>query len=325
MKLKKYILLIIAGCVFLFSSCQKEDSDVFKPDNRHVMDTSWVSLIDPAMPVAILAADLSIPVYKDSIDIAGNTAAELITASGLKFSLPANCLTDYNNAPIKGKVDVQSLLIQKKGDMIRLNKSSKVNDYVIASEGMFLISLKKNGGIIQLAPQAKIDIRYSETQPTHLVKLFYGEEMGQGWLNWHPNTEPVNNITALNEGYEINTSKLGWINAGYTIDSNASQNISISLELAKHFTNANTTAWLVFKDYNAAVNLKADAAARKFSVTGIPYDKDATLVVISKQVDDYYLGIKDIFTSASGGNTLSVPVKPVKISLDDLLQYLNSL
>ena len=325
MKLKKYILLIIAGHALIFSSCQKENSDVFMPDNRHGMDTSWVSFIDPAMPVSMLAGDLSIPVYKDSIDIAGNTAAELITSSGLKFLLPANCLTDYSHAPIKGKVDVQSLLIQKKGDMIRLNKPSKVNDYVIASEGMLLISLKKNGDNIQLAPQTKLNIRYNQSQPNDLVKLLQGEEIGQGWLNWHSNTEPANNITAFNEGYEINTSKLGWIDAGYVIDSNTSQNISISIELAKHFTNANTTAWLVFKNYNAAVNLKADAAARKFGVAEIPYNKDATLVVISKQVDDYYLGTKDIITSVSGGNTLSVPVKPVKISLDDLLQYLNSL
>lgn len=324
MKLRKYILLLPAIAAFILSSCQKENSDLFLPDDRHGMDTAWVSFIDSAMPVSLLAADMSVPVDRDSLDIS-NFPVELIASSGLKCALPANCLTDYNNKPVRGKVDVQSLLVQKKGDMIRLNKSSKTNEYIITSEGMLFISLKKNGELIQLAPQSKINIQYNKSQPNYLSKLFYGNDMGQGWQSWHSSTDPVNSIATLNEGYQINTNKLGWINAGYVIDSNISQSIIVSADLAKHFTNANTTAWLVFKNYSAAVNLKGDAVSRKFSSAGIPPDKDATVIVISRQVDDYYLGTKDIITSIANGNTLSVPVKPVKTSLDDLLQYLNSL
>ena len=323
MKLNKYTRIFFVSIVILLSACQKENSDIFLPDNGGA-DTNWVTNIDPSMPVALLQSDLAIPAYTDSIEIT-NSSADLISSSGLQCLFPANSLTDSNKVPVTGKISVQSILLQKKGDMIRLNKSTISNGYVITSAGMFFIKLKKDGRLVKLTTQSKLNVRYRDILHIPLIKLFYGPDTGQGVSNWYINNDAANNIIPSNEGYEVNTNRLDWINAGYFIESNISQNISININLAKHFTNANTVAWLVFKDLRSVVSLRGDAVSRKFSCVNIPADKEATIIVISKQVDDYYIGSKDITTSATGSTSLSVSVTPVKTSLDALLQYLNSL
>jgi hypothetical protein len=324
MKLNKYILIFFVSVLILFSACQKENIDIFLPDNRQGADTNWVSNIDPSMPVSVLKSDLAMPAYTDSIEI-NNSSINFISSSGLQCAFQANSLTDSNNAPVTGKISMQSILLQKKGDMIRFNKPTISNGYVITSAGMFFIKLKKDGGIVKLASHSKLNVLYRDTQNIPVIKLFYGTDASQGVLNWYPNNDPDNNIIPSNEGYEINTNRLDWINAGYVIDSSPSQNISININLAKHFTNANTIAWLVFKNYRSVISLKGDAVNKKFSCDGVSSDKEATIIVISKQVDDYYIGSKDITTSTTGSTPLSIQVTPVKKSLDALLQYLNSL
>jgi hypothetical protein len=326
MKLNKHILFVIVSTVLILSACQKENSDIFLPYNGPGAgaDTNWFTNIDPSMPVSLLKSDLTMSTYTDSIEI-NNNATELIASSGLQCLFQANCLTDSGNETIRGKIMMQSILMQKKGDMIRQNKPTTSNGYVISSAGMFFIKLKKDGSPLKLASHSKLNILYRDTPNIPLIKLFYGADASQGVLNWYMNNDPANNIMPFNEGYQVNTNRLDWINAGYVIDSNTSQNISINITLAKHFTNANTVAWLVFKDYRSVISLKGDAVSRKFSCNDIPSGKEATIIVISRQVNDYYMGSKNITTFATGGASLSVAVAPVKTSLDALLQYLNSL
>jgi hypothetical protein len=323
MKLNKNILIIISSAVIL-SACQKENIDIFLPDNNQGIDTNWVASVDPSMPVSLLKSDLAIPAYIDTIEIT-NSSTDVISSSGLQCLFPENCLIDSDNLPVRGKISMQTILMQKKGDMIRLNKSTESNGYVIASSGMFMINLKKDEGLVKITSQSKLNIHYRDSQHIPLIKLFYGTDAGQGLVNWNVNKDLFNNITLFNEGYEINTGKLGWVNAGYVIDSNTSQNISLKIQLAKHFTNANTLAWLVFKNHRSVVNLQASIVNKEFSHTDIPVNQEATIVVISRQLNDYYLGSENIITSPGGSNMQSVPVTPVKTSFDALLQYLNSL
>lgn len=326
MKLNKYILRFFVSVVILLAACQKENSDIFLPDNGlgTGADTNWVTNVDPSMSVSLLKSDLAIPAYTDSIEI-NNGSTEFISSSGLHCSFQANSLTDSNNVPVTGKIYMQNILLQKKGDMMRFNKPTISNGYLIISAGMFFIKLKKEGGLIKLVTQSKLNVRYRDSENIPVIKLFYGTDGNQAPFNWYLNNDPANNIIQSNEEYEVNTNRLDWINAGYVIDSNTSQNISININLAKHFTNANTIAWLVFKNYRSVISFNGDAVSRKFSCPGIPADKEATIIVISKQVEDYYVGSKDIITSTTGSTPLSVQVTPVKTSLDALLQYLNSL
>ncbi len=327
MKLKKYILFIIISGGLILSACQKENIDIFLPDNGQFegADTNWVMNIDSSMPVSLLKSDLAITLYADSIEI-NNTATELNSSSGLHCSFQANSLTDFNNVPVSGKITVQSILMQKKGDMIRLNRPSISNGYIVSSSGMFFINLKKDDNSVKLVPHSKLNIQYRDSLNIPLIKLFYGTDTtGQGVLNWYINNDSANNIIPFNQGYEVNTNRLGWINTGYILENNPSQSVGVNINLAKHFTNTNTVAWLVFKNHRSVVSLKGDAVSRKFSCDGIPSDKEATIIVISRQVNDYYVGSEDINTPTTGSTVLSVTVTPVKTSLDALLQYLNSL
>ena len=322
MKLNKPILIFFASILSMLSACQKEKVDIFLPING--ADTNWVTTIDASMPVSLLKSDLTIPVHTDSIEV-GDTPADLFTSSGIHCSFQANSLTDSNNTSVRGKIALKSILLQKKGDMIRLNTSTSSNASILVSAGMFFINLNKDGKPVKLAPQSKLKVQYSDSLYIPFTKIFYGTGAGQGIWNWYLNTDPNNTIEHSAEGYEVNTNRLGWINTGYVADSNNLQSVRINISLAPHFTNANTIAWLVFKSQRSVINLNADTINKEFSIPGIPVDKEVTILVLSRQVDDYYIGSKDIITSTGGGTLLTVPLSPVKTSLDAMLQYLNSL
>jgi hypothetical protein len=261
-------------------------------------------------------------IITDSIEIS-NSEISINSASGLRCMFPANSLLTNNNNPVDGKVAMESLLLQKKGEMIRMDRSTVSDNYVIASEGMFFLRLKKEGNPLKLRPETIVNVQYNKSNSSGSTKLFYSIDSGQGAAEWQLNTNPVNSIFPTSEGYQINTNRFAWINNGYVIDSN-SQNTSIHISLPKQFTNANTIAWLVFKNYQSAVSMSASIETKKFICTNIPPGKEAAVIILSRQVNDYYLASKNIVTPGSGG-ILPVQATPVKTSFDVLLQYLESL
>jgi hypothetical protein len=326
MKRRTIIHVLITGALLL-SACEK-NTDIFVPDPGQINgpDTAWHNTITPTMPVSNLKASLLFEPYIDSIEVNSNVAS-ILTPSGLLVNFPPNCCVSAAGQPLTGKVQVELMLIKKKGDMIRLDKPTTSGDRLMVSSGEVFVKLKKDGQPVQLAPGLKINVRYSDVPMSSLMKFFAGDESNTQHFNWLPNPDPNNNLFSVgSQAYEIYTNRLRWISGAYLYDTTGISMVNVSADLAYNFTNANTVAFTVFKDFRSVVAMNGDNNTKKFSTIKVPTGKAITVVVISKQVNDYYLGFETTVTLTQANNgTQSVLVKPIKRSLPDILYYLSTL
>jgi hypothetical protein len=329
MKIKAFILILFAGGILL-NACQK-DVDIFVPDPGQLNgpDTSWQNTVTATMPVSILKNNLSQePVYLDSITVNASIAS-VTTPFGIQVNFPPNCCANTLGQPVTGKVQVEIISIKKKGDMIRLNKPSTWNDSMLVTAGQIFIQLKKDGQILQLAPGVRINIRYIDLPINPQMKFFIGEEINAQRFNWLPTPTPsLDTIIMGSQSYEIYTKQQRWISIATLFDVNVTTpKVKLSADIAPYFTNANTIAFTVFKDVRSVVAMHPDLSSRTFATGKLPLGKQVTVVVISKQGNDYYLGYESAVTQIQAVNVLTqrVPVVPIKKSLPEILAYLSTL
>jgi hypothetical protein len=328
MKIKAFILILFAGGIFL-NACQK-DIDIFIPDPGQLNgpDTTWQNTVTATMPVSVLKNNLIQEPYKDTIIVDANTAT-IITPFGVQLTFPPHCCNNGAGQPVTGKVDVELIVVKKKGDMIRLNRPSTYNDSMLVTAGEIYIQLKQGGQPLQLAPGARINIRYADMPINPLMKFFVGDGANAQHYNWLPTNDPsADTIIMGSQIYEIYTKRQGWLSVANLFDANVSTpKVKLGLDAASYFTNANTTAFAVFKDVRSVVELKADLSTRRFLTAKLPIGKQVTVVVISKQGNDYYLGFESVVTQIPTVNVTIQPVHvvPIKKSLPEILAYLSTL
>ena len=115
---KIFYTLLIA--VFFLSSCQK-DIDLFVPDPGQATapDSTWYNTITNTLPVITLKNKLLLERQKDSL-ILNNSTVTLTTASGMKCTFVPGSLLNENNLPVTGKIYLETHLLKKKADMIRI-------------------------------------------------------------------------------------------------------------------------------------------------------------------------------------------------------------
>ena len=327
MKIKAFILVLFTGSLLL-NACQK-DIDIFVPDPGQLNnpDTSWQNTITAAMPVSLLKNNLLTEPYLDSFTVNANIAT-VVTPFGMQVNFPPNCCVNSIGQAVTGKVQIEFTVVKNKGDMIRLNKPTTYNDSMLISAGEIFIRLKKDGQILQLAPAIRYNIHFVDLPVNTQMRLFVGDETNAERFNWLPNPDFLNNT--LNPGtqaYEIYTNRLRWINVAYTPSINTSANTAVTTDLAPYFTNTNTIAFTVFKDLRSVIAMRGNLSTRKFITEKLPAGKQITVVVISKQGNDYYLGYESATTVAatSGSPIQHMRVEPVKKSLPEILSYLSTL
>lgn len=322
------IILLLASCIF-FTACQK-DIDIFVPDTGQTtgLDTAWHTSISSTMPVAALQTSLLIEPVKDSVELTAANFSYLTATNGLVCAFPPLSCVNSSGVAVIGKIQVELFVIKKKGDMVLMNKPTTSDGAMLVSGGEIFIRLKKDGQELTLAPGAKINIRYSDFPVNSNMKLFFGEERANGIFNWQPNPDTlINRIGFGPQFYEITTNHLRWINLDYFYDTSGIARSAVSVKLPANYTNANTTAFLVFKDLRSVLRMNADVTERKFVTGKIPQGKAAWVVVISKQGNDYFFGKEAISTglNTTVNGTQSISFTPVKSTLADIKTWLATL
>ncbi|HNU89542.1 MAG TPA: hypothetical protein PKJ94_14680 [Ferruginibacter sp.] len=325
---RKIIISFLAAGLLVLSACRK-NTDVFVPDPGQLNgpDTAWQVTITAGMPVSDLKNSLLFTPYFDSIEVNSNIAT-INTPFGVQVNFPPNSCVSAAGIPIAGKVQVELMVLKKKGDMIRMNRPTTSFDSLLVTAGELFIRLKKEGAPVSLAPNAKINIRYSDLPTNQAMKLFFGDETNAQLFTWLPNQDLSNNfVTPGTQVYEIYTNHLRWINIAYGFNTSSSATVHVAADLAPYFTNANTVAFTVFKDLRSVAGMRGDYIAKKFISSTLPVGKAITVVVISKQAGDYYLGYESAVTITPTSGTINqvVPVRPVKRSLPEIIAFLSTL
>ena len=330
---KKIATILLISAAFFLYACQK-NVDVFVPDPGQLNgpDTTWNASLPATAPVFTLQTSLSAtsllsePV-KDSFELNTNTITVLLT-NGLQLTFPPLSVVTSAGQVVTGKIYVEARLIKTKGDMVLLNKPTTSNGSMLVSGGEVFVSLSKNGLQLQLAPNAKFYIRYSDAPTSQLMKLFYGiESSNVTQVNWVPSTNSSDTVAVGSQFYEIASSHLRWINCDYFYDTVGITRSIISATLPSNYTNANTTTFLVFKELRSVLGMYGDVPEKRFLSPKVPNGKTAIVVAISKQGNDYFLGKETITigVNATTNNIQKVPLTPVKSSLAAIRSYLATL
>jgi hypothetical protein len=229
---------------------------------------------------------------------------------------------------VTGKVDIEVQVVNKKGDMIRMDKPSTYNDTMLVTAGEIFVRLKKEGQVLQLAPGVRYNISYVDLPTTQQVKFYMGDETNAQAFNWLPTPEiNLDTVVITPQLYQVYTKRLRWISIAQPFEIGTTAKVNVAADMAAYFTNANTIAFTVFKDLRSVVAMHPDLGTRKFITGKLPVGKAITVVVISKQGDDYYLGHESAVTQNPASNALTqqVNVVPIKKSLAEILSYLSTL
>lgn len=328
MKSMKQIILffyLLISVIFL-GSCQK-DLDEFIPDPTSGPDSTWYNIINNSMPVNDLKARLLLSIRRDSL-VLTSASTTYLTGSDLQLAIPAAALSSLNNIPVTGNITLESHLIKKKGDFIRMGIPTISNGRMLVSGGAFFIRFLKDGNELKVTQQNNIIARIPDPAPTPLMKKFDGDESNPVSFNWLQNLDTAfNNVSAFNQIYQVSTNTLRWINCDYFYDTAGIQQTTVSAILPYNYTNANSMAFTVFNDMRSVVGMYGNATTRKFSTGRLPVNKSITVVVISKQGNDYFLGHEQVITTGIPGTVGYIPVTitPVITTLDNIKAYLDTL
>jgi hypothetical protein len=222
---------------------------------------------------------------------------------------------------------VEAYVVKKKGDMILLNKPTASNGAMLVTAGQAYLRLKKDNQEVTLAPNAKISLRFPSFPVNSAMQLFFGQDVANGEFNWVTNIDTLNNTLAFGQQqYDIVTNRLRWINLDYFYDTVGLSRTTIQLKLPPNYTNVNTTCFLAFKEVNAVLRMQSNVAARLFTTGKIPDGKNAWLVTMSRQGNDYFFNTQAIVTGQSAtGGVQSVTATPIKTSLPDIKAWLATL
>ncbi len=327
-KNKILFIFLITSSIF-FTACQK-DLNTFVPDpgQPNAPDTTWYNTIAASQPVITLQKNLQLNTIKDSFEITNSTTATVtLNAGGLQCTFSPMCCVNGNGQIVTGKIYADIVVIKKKGDMVLMNKPTMSDGKMLITGGELFISLKKDGQELNIAPGASVQIRYPALQTNTAMQLFFGDETNPERFNWIPNQDSLNNRLNIGQQvYEIITNRLRWINLDYFYNSAGMSLSTITTKMPQNYTNANTTVFLVFSDLQSVLRLNANVAQKHFVIEKIPNGKVVTMVAISKQGNDYFLG-KEIITT--GLNTISgiqqVQITPVKSSLSAIKDFVATL
>lgn len=327
MKMKSKIFLYLALPAIIALSCGKENSDVFIPNGTvSGADTNWVLTVTSSSPIEELQRELLLPAKLDSFE--ATQGAILQFPEGLQVTVPANACVGLGSTVVTGKIYIEALLVKKKGDMIRVDKPTSSFGKQLISGGEIFVEMKTStGATLALAPGKKIGIRYGDVNVSPLMRVFYGDETDPERFNWIQSQDSIFVITQPNPVYELQSSKLRWINCDYFADTTG-QRLSVHASLAANYTNANTSVYLVYKDARSVLGVYGNASTKKFVTPLLPVGKQVTLVVISKQgTNSFYLGHESFVIGLNAPTSLvqSVLLNPVPTSLADIKAYLSTL
>lgn len=326
MNIQKGIWVLIAA--FILNACEK-NTDVFVPDPGQINgpDTTWHATVTQSMPVSTLKNNLLLAPYEDTI-LASTATVSMITPFGVTLTFPPNFCVNGLGQVVTGNVHVEVQLVKKKGDMVRLDKPSTYNDSMMITAGHIFVKIKKDGQALQLAPNARMLIRYVDQPVNQQMKFFSGDETNPNLFTWAHNPDPTNNTVSYStQAYEVLTNKLRWISLSYIYDLNSVAKVRIAADVPNYFTNSNTVSYVVFKDLRSVASMHGELATRRFISPMLPVGKQVTVVVISRQGSDYYLGYQTAVTQLPPVSSVPqlVPVVPIKRSLPEIITYLNSL
>jgi hypothetical protein len=327
--MKKTFLYLSA--LLILNACQK-DTDILIPDNPTGPNTTWYSVVPDSAAVNTLRAALAPAASADSFTVysTGTTGYGGGPVPGLFLSIPQGALTTGGGSTFYGTAFFKGALLKTKGEMISAGISTTSNGALLVSGGALYIELKDNAGnTLSVTPNRSIMASYPDSPVYQQMKLYNGSPVTSNIFNWTPETDPLASVSTGSDFYLLYTTRLNWIGPDYLFDYSAvpTGQTKIALDLPSNYTNANSVAFVSFDNMRSVVALGGDAITRQFRSGIFPAGKPVTIVVMSKQANDYFMGTVQTVTDLPGSSAdyQTVTLTPTITTLQNIQTYLSTL
>jgi hypothetical protein len=320
--------VLLALLMLTLFSCQK-NLDYFVVDDNalNAPDTTWYNSINSDMPVIALKNDLLIDFSRDSFTLQGGVINQFNMSSGISASIPGGSILDSIGQSYLGPVTATSMLMNSKGSKIKMGISDISNGQQLGSGGCYYFKLSGVGGQqLFVAPNASLEVNFQSVVPfSYDMQLFAGEAISTFDFNWEPTTSQ-DTVSFSGGTYHAYSNLFGFIATSYFVDLPSSQQTRLALNLPANYTNANTMAYIVYDQLPSVIALIPDFNTRKFRSEEIAKNEPATIVVLSKQGGNYFLGHASITTHHAGQSGYQeINITPTITTLNDMKNFISTL
>lgn len=330
-QVRNHIIFIVLFS-FLLHACTKNENEQFVPYNNAENDTTWQSGATNTDTNTQPINEIARAPMVDSFQIASGKIVSLQNDS-IQIAIPGNSLINSEGGLAQGGVKIEIILLRKRGDFIRFNRTSLANVVnAINPLAMLHVRVLKNGQELSLHPNAHIVVKLKETVLPQPVFTFVGRPIKQlqdsifTWIPygmaeiWDEGNFPNPNYKKM--GYELELPETRWTCVGTFNDTVGIPRGRINAILPLNFTNKNTIIYALPANKKTTIRLIGDIKNKLFYANGIPKNAPLTIVSISKIGSSYYLG------NTTVSNTTANPVikvNPEAVTLKAITEYLDKL
>lgn len=341
-----YIFTLIL--VLATASCRQDKAEFIPIDTITIVesDTTWdndllsksnlsTNLL-PTLSIEKLVSQLSAEPKFDTCN--AERGGTITVPNNVTVTIPPSACVNAQNRACSGKLDVEILVLRKKGDFITYNLPTSSGGKQLISGGVVSVRVRQNGQEVKLANNKTIKVRYLMTEPDNQMQLFEGKIDGRFNFDWVPipisgQTSARSSVTpwadsTQRRGYDMVLDRFGLINCDKFAGDSTSFNNKFMVSLPETFTNLNTSVYVAFKEMNSVLSLVGNSQARAFIPTGrgLPVGKVVTVVVMGFVREKFYFAKQEVTVQNSLGSTgQTVRLTPTVIEKETLKETLKSL
>lgn len=345
--MKKIAYYIVAFLlVFAAASCKKDSTEFIPIETITITegDTIWDNDLSaksnlsttllPPLSIEKLISALRAEPKNDTCN--AERGGTVTIPDNVTVTIPSNACVNQLNKPCTGKLDVEILILRKKGDFIAYNLPTSSLGRQLISGGVVSVKVRQNGQEVRLAVGKAIKVSYAMTEPDNQMQLFDGKIDGRFKFDWLPisiigtgNVLP--SVTSWvdssqqRRGYNLVLDRFGLINCDKFSGDSTNFNNKFSVTLPETFTNVNTSVYVAFKNMNSVLALTGDARTKAFIATGrgLPIGRVVTIVTMSYIRDKFYFAKQEVTIQSTTGQT--VKLTPVVMEKEEIKVLLNNL
>ncbi len=248
-------LLLVCLTALIFQACKKDRTVVYVTPTVNNPTNPLVNY-----SVGILSAFKKAAPAMQTFTGDATTGFWITGAQGCKFYFPANALLDASNMAVSGNVTIELTEYMNKADMLFAGVTVGSGNQLLESGGMFYLMAKKNGAELHLKNNVGFFIQIPQTNNTPDPMDFW---------NGAPNTgDSLNKIDWVKKdtvkiipkkdsgqfksyyGLQFDYFKFGYCNIDREWSKFKTFISKFRVKLPKGCNDTNSTALLLFKNYN---------------------------------------------------------------------------
>jgi hypothetical protein len=302
---------------FFLIGCEKSVEN-FTPYPGGVSDTAWVANNSASLEINALHQELMTAPLSDTFDL--QTGATIHFGTATRIEIP-NAAFTTNSVSASGTGRLDLYLLKSKGDLIRFRKPTVSSSNLLNTSNTFLVNVSKHGQALTMPGPKSFRINLADTFTSGFYKGFLGVEPPQSSFSTYLwGRSDSLQVQVSTNAYQIITNRQQWTSLSYGIDSTTLKSRTV-LSMPPAFTNANTTAFVVFKNNQTVIQFTPDYADRIWLADKVPSGKPVIYLTLTKKGNNYWLGSQEMVTASNQ----NIRIIPIQKSLPEINSYLSSL